>query len=432
MPPDESDNPDRQNQDTYEELLTAIESGQGSLSLLIAVCDDPVLREEMIRRYESDLAPEIQSYRLTLTRGEPSLSAAVRQTIEENEYLQQSKPAVLTLTGIELLHFLKLGKEKSEQETFFGYLQWTREALREFPYPIVIWLTYQNLTLLSRKSPDFWSWRKGVFRFMSRRSIGVPAQEFEGLQIPDFSSIDEETLIPLEDLKALIQQTERTNPKDSILATLCVQMGRVYKKRLEHGKSLNYQTECTQAIEYLQKAIGLQEGQEQILAIAETSAELAYLYQLVGRYSEAEPLLIRSLAIKEQQLGADYPATAVSLNNLAGLYYSIGRYSEAEPLLIRSLAIKEQQLGTEHLDTAATLNNLANLYRAMGRYGEAEPLYVRSLAICEQQLGIDHPNTVVVRENLGALRSAMAKPDRLNPNKFGKWLLDRFRKFWKR
>jgi hypothetical protein len=232
MRPNESDNPDRQNQDTYEELLTAIESGQGSLSLLIVVCDDPVLREETIRRYEADLAPEIQSYRLTLARGEPSLSAAVRQTIESHKYLQQGKPAVLTLTGIELLHFLKLGKEKSEQETFFGYLQWTREALREFPYPIVIWLTYQNLTLLSRKSPDFWSWRKGVFRFVSRRSIGVPAHEFEGLQISDFSGIDEETLIPLEDLKALIQQTEQTNPKDPILATLYSQMGRIYANRL--------------------------------------------------------------------------------------------------------------------------------------------------------------------------------------------------------
>ncbi len=61
-------------------------------------------------------------------------------------------------------------------------------------------------------------------------------------------------------------------------------------------------------------------------------------------YSEAEPLYGRSLAIREQQLGANHPATAITLNNLAGLFESMGRYSEAEPLLVRSLAIREQQL----------------------------------------------------------------------------------------
>jgi len=62
------------------------------------------------------------------------------------------------------------------------------------------------------------------------------------------------------------------------------------------------------------------------------------LYHSMGRYSEAEPLYRRSLAIREQQLGADHPYTASSLNNLAGLYYSMGQFiayrlalSELEP-----------------------------------------------------------------------------------------------------
>ncbi len=54
--------------------------------------------------------------------------------------------------------------------------------------------------------------------------------------------------------------------------------------------------------------------------------------QLVGRNSDAELLYVRSLVIWEQQLGADHPAVATSLNNLAGLYESQGRYSEVEPL----------------------------------------------------------------------------------------------------
>ncbi|KKI98398.1 tetratricopeptide repeat family protein, partial [Prochlorothrix hollandica PCC 9006 = CALU 1027] len=42
----------------------------------------------------------------------------------------------------------------------------------------------------------------------------------------------------------------------------------------------------------------------------------------MGRYEEALPLYGRSLAIWEQELGANHPDTATSLNNLAGLYES--------------------------------------------------------------------------------------------------------------
>ncbi len=142
---------------------------------------------------------------------------------------------------------------------------------------------------------------------------------------------------------------------------------------------------------------------------------LASLYESTGRYQEAEPLYVRSLAISEQELGANHPDTATSLNGLASLYRSTGRYQEAEPLYVRSLAISEQELGANHPDTAASLNNLAGLYRSTGRYQEAEPLYVRSLAIREQELGANHPSTATSLNNLAGLyestgRYAEAEP----------------------
>ena len=45
---------------------------------------------------------------------------------------------------------------------------------------------------------------------------------------------------------------------------------------------------------------------------------------------------------------------AQSLNNLAGLYHTQGNYAQAEPLLKRSLAIKEKALGPEHPSVAAS------------------------------------------------------------------------------
>jgi len=63
-----------------------------------------------------------------------------------------------------------------------------------------------------------------------------------------------------------------------------------------------------------------------------------------------------------EQLPDILPITARLLNQ-AGIYlYSRARYSEAEPLYQRALAIREQQLGADHPDTARSLNNLALLY----------------------------------------------------------------------
>jgi hypothetical protein len=47
---------------------------------------------------------------------------------------------------------------------------------------------------------------------------------------------------------------------------------------------------------------------------------------------------------------------------LAALYENQGRYADAEPLLKRSLAIREKARGPDHADVAQSLNNLASLY----------------------------------------------------------------------
>ena len=49
----------------------------------------------------------------------------------------------------------------------------------------------------------------------------------------------------------------------------------------------------------------------------------------------------------------------LALNNLAYLYQDLGRYADAEPLYRRSLAINEKALGPEHPDEAAGLNKHA-------------------------------------------------------------------------
>jgi tetratricopeptide (TPR) repeat protein len=137
--------------------------------------------------------------------------------------------------------------------------------------------------------------------------------------------------------------------------------------------------------------------------VATSVNNLARLYATQGQYAKAEPLYQRTLAIREKVLGPDHPAVATSLNGLARLYNTQGQYAKAEPLYQRALAIREKVLGPEHLDVATSLNNLALLYANIGQYAKAEPIFERALAIREKALGSDHSNVATILHNLGLL-----------------------------
>ncbi|CBN74851.1 NB-ARC and TPR repeat-containig protein [Ectocarpus siliculosus] len=131
-----------------------------------------------------------------------------------------------------------------------------------------------------------------------------------------------------------------------------------------------------------------------------------------GKYSEAEPLYERCQAIQEKILGPEHlehPSLATTLNNRAGLLEAQGKYDDAEPLYVRAIAIGEKALGPEHPDVAVWLNNRAELLRAQGKYEEAEPLYERSQAIRETVLGPEHPDVAQSLNNRAELLRAQGK-----------------------
>ena len=67
------------------------------------------------------------------------------------------------------------------------------------------------------------------------------------------------------------------------------------------------------------------------------------LYEVQGRYAEAEPLYKRSLAIKEKALGPEHPNVAQGLENYAALLRAIGRTSEADKMEARAKAIRDKR-----------------------------------------------------------------------------------------
>ena len=100
-----------------------------------------------------------------------------------------------------------------------------------------------------------------------------------------------------------------------------------------------------------------------LLAQLDGSAEKHYK---LGQYDEAQPLYIRSLAIKEEVYGPVAAETAHTLRDLAVNYEGLGRLDKSLPLKIRALLISENLDSKSH-DTAIDLNNLASTYYRLGR-----------------------------------------------------------------
>ena len=407
------------NEESYTDLLMAIEfSDRDRVSLFIAVCDFDLTQSKIISRYTEQLKSDFHTYQVTINTDHLSVNRSISELVESEADLQAGGRAVISVVGAAALAATTRDPQakKSDRDTFFGYLQWTRESFRDFRFPIILWVSKNIYNLMLSETPDFWSWRTGVFFFkadLETVNVGKDVAAFpSNLQDRDLDLAAADS-IPLADLEQLIERTIARNPEDPLLISLYNQLGYLYVDRLRTGKSDDYISEQNLAIDYFQKAIDLASTPSPDLAASINN--LANLYHDQGIYAEAEPLYVRSLAISEEQLGANHPDTATSMNNLAGLYESTGRYAEAESLYVRSLAIRKEQLGANHLDTASSLNILAHLYESMGRYAEAEPLYVRSLAISEEHLGASHLHTATSLNNLAILyrstgRYAEAEP----------------------
>ena len=182
---------------------------------------------------------------------------------------------------------------------------------------------------------------------------------------------------------------------DNYLVWPYIGIGRFFEGQGDFIGSLPWRLECLSQCE---QRLGRDHPET-----ATSLNNLALLYNSLGAYSKAEPLLIRALAIIEKALGPDHPDTATSLHNLAGLYYNQGAYAKAEPLHIRALGIIENALGPDHPSAAISLNSHASLQFSQGAYAKAEAICIRVLAIIERAFGSDHPTTAISLNNLAGL-----------------------------
>ncbi|MCC3417249.1 MAG: tetratricopeptide repeat protein [Microcoleus sp. PH2017_29_MFU_D_A] len=319
------------NEDSYDGLVSLIEASKGVLSLLIASCKPGDFQTQMINRYEAELAPNIPCYRVVLNQQEPSLRAALEQLVQDCPELQEPHAsAVITVTGTEaLMDFVSQAdsNNRSELNRFFGYLQWTREGLREFPYPIVLWVTPKILSRLIIKAPDFWSWRSGVFRFVAPLVEATNVVNENG-EISLLIESERRETLPLKELLDQVESLEQQAMETPALATLYNRVANAYANRVKTGQAQDDTQEIDRAIHLFEKSLALQRKLNLPTAESDTLLQLGDIYRDLGLWEQVFPLYEQSLEIARSL--KDSLREAAALGRLGNLYQQLGQFLDTK------------------------------------------------------------------------------------------------------
>ena len=381
---------------TYDALISIIENNQGRLAPIIVGCDELRLRERVIERYEREAKEaKIRPYQIRLD-SEPSVRAGLDELVSEDEYLQAGGEAVFTVLGADTLLRVKLRDEdeQSELEKFFGYLQWTREGLRSFRFPIVLWVSVRMLREMGRRAPDFWSWRKASFQFgMEDERLAEISRE--PIEVSNSFQDDDELLPPLDELLQELKELHDRDPNSSNLATLYSKIGKVYAKRVITGEAENLEFERSAAIEYFEKAIhGMRDIGENI-GYANT---LTHLGDFLIRQSDfIKATDIFHTALEFSQANKLKSISAICFLGLGAIYNYVGDYKKAIDFQKQSLEINRNL--DRKSDVAVSLHCIGASYQMLDEYRKAIDYYSQSIEM-QKAIG-DRKGEATTLANLG-------------------------------
>jgi len=130
-----------------------------------------------------------------------------------------------------------------------------------------------------------------------------------------------------------------------------------------------------------------QNGSERDKAVATQalSKALENLAERENKLTSIEEDYKRAIEARDKKAPNDtHPDTPYNLNKLAQLYTIRGQYDLAEPLLKRSLAIREKIYGGENQEVADSLKSLAELYQLSNKRELAESTLKRAHGIEEK------------------------------------------------
>lgn len=128
------------------------------------------------------------------------------------------------------------------------------------------------------------------------------------------------------------------------------------------------------------------------------------VYQSLGLYDNAIPLIDSAIAARRKIFGNENIEIADGINELATLYHNLGDFKKAESLYTETIELTRSILGDEDTLLATSLLNLGQLKSDIGKFEEAEPLFNDAMIIFKKYQGEEHWNTVNCLKCIGGLK----------------------------
>ncbi|MDJ0701984.1 MAG: AAA family ATPase [Leptolyngbyaceae cyanobacterium MO_188.B28] len=145
MSEDSSPDRDRLNQQSLEELCRLLRFSQGEFELILAVCNSTQHRRALVDQLRQRCPVPFDE--ITLNPTSPTLFTTLRHQIAD------PPPQALMVYGLD-------GVQNRDQVLIAT--NQIREEFRQFPFPLVLWLTDDSLKQLIRTAPDFYTWGNSI------------------------------------------------------------------------------------------------------------------------------------------------------------------------------------------------------------------------------------------------------------------------------
>lgn len=371
---------DPANQNAYDGLVVSIESLQGKMGIVFAICDSPELQLEIIYRYEQELLPQIRPYRVEIPPSEPNIRFLISNLIDNEEYLQNAGAALVSVVGSEKISSFRSATsfdddQRSNLQKWFGYLQWTREAFREFRFPIILWVNSYIVKNLMRQAPDFWSWRQDVFEF-KRLPLNDSVTAFS-TQWSDRKNESSAQTIPVSELLEIVKSLEE-DPNNPLLGSMYLRAGQAFYQQAMNNLTIDYSVNIESSKEYFRRGITWLDPNDSI-ELANAYCDLAAVHFSQYEYTIAQDLYEQ--ALKKYQENSSSQGEANTLRKIGDVQKKLYRNTEA--LEKYSQALKMYEEVGDRLGAANTIQAIGHVYfhqdqliPAMAQYQQALELFV--------------------------------------------------------
>jgi len=195
----------------------------------------------------------------------------------------------------------------------------------------------------------------------------------------------------------------------NVLAVIYLQTGRLEKAEPVAREALDRWLARRDA--EIITELGEQDEEEQRLTALNT---MFGVYMTLGQFAEATPIAHELYERDLRNSGPENAYTLYSMHNLAFLYHMTERYTQAESLYTETWQLRNTVLGEDHEQTLATMGNIAELFAVQNRQEDAELQFLNTLELyaSNPDLGLTHNRGQRTIRALVAMYEAWGKPDK--------------------